>query len=300
MKDKTLVVIIGPTGIGKTDLSIEIAQELKTEIISCDSRQMYRELNIGTAVPEPKQLKAVKHHFIGNLSIHDYYNASEFEFQTLALLDNLFNSHDYVVMTGGSGLYVNAIVKGIDDLPTIDQDIRESLFNMLNEKGIEHLQEKLKKIDPDYYNIADINNSKRLLKALEVYQMTGKKYSTFRTGSIKERPFNIKQVGLTMDRNKLYDRINLRVDLMLEAGLIEEAKQFHKFKNLNSLNTVGYKELFGYFDNDYDLNEAVRLIKRNTRRYAKRQLSWFNRDNTIQWFHPQNKMEILNYISTTE
>ena len=300
MKDKTLVVIIGPTGIGKTDLSIEIAQELKTEIISCDSRQMYRELNIGTAVPEPKQLKAVKHHFIGNLSIHDYYNASEFEFQTLALLDNLFNSHDYVVMTGGSGLYVNAIVKGIDDLPTIDQDIRESLFNMLNEKGIEHLQEKLKKIDPDYYNIADINNSKRLLKALEVYQMTGKKYSTFRTGSIKERPFNIKQVGLTMDRNKLYDRINLRVDLMLEAGLIEEAKQFHKFKNLNSLNTVGYKELFGYFDNDYDLNEAVRLIKRNTRRYAKRQLSWFNRDNTIQWFHPQNKMEILNYISTTD
>lgn len=296
MDNKTLVVIIGPTGIGKTDLSIEIAKELNSDIISCDSRQMYRELNIGTAVPEPEQLKAVKHHFIGNLSIHDYYNASEFEFQTLDLLNKLFMSNNYAIMTGGSGLYVNAVVKGIDDLPTIDQDIRNSLINLLKDKGIAHLQEKLKEIDPEYYQLADINNSKRLLKALEVYEMTGKKYSSFRTESTKERPFKIKQVGLTMDRDELYKRINLRVDSMLEAGLIEEAKQFHKFKNLNSLNTVGYKELFGYFDKEYDLEEAIRLIKRNSRRYAKRQLSWFNRDDSIHWFHPHNKTEILEFI----
>lgn len=298
MPDPTLVVIIGPTGIGKTELSIDIAQHFNTEIISCDSRQMYRELKIGTAAPDQKQLNTVKHHFVGNLSIHDYYNASEFETQTLALLSNLFQKKKHVVMTGGSGLYVNAVVNGIDDLPTIDISIREKLINRLEKEGIDSLKGELEKVDPAYYEIADLNNSKRILKALEIFQMTGKPYSTFRIATKKNRPFNIKQVGLTMDREKLYDRINLRVDLMLEAGLIEEAKQFHKYKDLNSLNTVGYKELFGYFDKKYDLEEAIRLIKRNSRRYAKRQYSWFHRDDTIKWFNREDKTGILEYLES--
>ncbi len=298
MSKKTLVVIIGPTGIGKTDLSIEIAQHLNSEIISCDSRQMYRELKIGTAVPEPLQLEKVKHHFIGNLSIHDYYNASEFENQTINLLETLFKHNNYAVMTGGSGLYVNAVVKGIDELPTIDPNVRAQLLKKLETEGIESLQNELKKVDPKYYEEADINNSKRLLKALEVYEMTGQTYSSLRVAEKKERPFNIKQIGLTMDREKLYERINLRVDLMLEAGLIEEARKFHSYKNLNSLNTVGYKELFSHFDNEYDLDEAIRLIKRNSRRYAKRQYSWFHRDDTIKWFNRENKEEIIKYIES--
>lgn len=297
MPEKTLVVIIGPTGIGKTDLSLNIAKALDSHIISCDSRQMYRELKIGTAAPTAEQLSTVPHHFIGNLSIHDYYNAAEFEFQTLDLLKDLFKDSNYAVMTGGSGLYVNAVIKGIDELPTVSEEIRLDLMNELQEKGLKALQNTLKEIDPDYYETADINNSKRVLKALEVYRMTGEKYSSLRTDTNKQRPFKIKQVGLMMDREELYNRINLRVDLMLEAGLIEEAKQFHEYKNLNSLNTVGYKELFGYFDNEYDLEEAIRLIKRNSRRYAKRQLSWFNRDKTIEWFHPNNYNEILNYLN---
>lgn len=296
MAIKTLAVIIGPTGIGKTDLSIDIAKKLNCQIISCDSRQMYRELKIGTAVPTKKQLSEIKHHFIGNLSIHDYYNAAEFEFQAIDLLDELFKSNDYALMTGGSGLYVNAVVKGIDELPTVSKEVREELINDLNTRGLEYLQELVRDIDPEYFEIADINNSKRILKALEVYRMTGKKYSSLRTDSSKERPFKIKQVGLTMDRDELYERINLRVDLMLEAGLIDEARQFHQYKSYNSLNTVGYKELFGYFDGEYNLDEAIRLIKRNSRRYAKRQLSWFNRDKSIEWFHPKEKNKIITYI----
>lgn len=298
MLNKTLAVIIGPTGIGKTDLSIDIAKQFNSEIISCDSRQMYRELKIGTAVPTPNQLSLVKHHFIGNLSIHDYYNAAEFEVQVINLLQYLFKENDFAVMTGGSGLYVNAVVKGIDELPTVSEDVRNELISELKEKGLGYLQEKLKTIDPEYYEAADINNSKRILKALEVYEMTGKKYSSLRTESSKTRPFSIKQVGLTMDRDELYERINLRVDLMLEAGLIEEAKLFHPYKHYNSLNTVGYKELFGYFDDEYDLDEAIRLIKRNSRRYAKRQMSWFKRDHTIQWFHPNEKNKIIDFIQS--
>ncbi|MBI9066137.1 MAG: tRNA (adenosine(37)-N6)-dimethylallyltransferase MiaA [Salinivirgaceae bacterium] len=295
-KKNTLVVLIGPTGIGKTDLSIHIAQNLQCEIISCDSRQMYRELKIGTAAPEAKHLNAVPHHFIGNLSIHDYYNASEFEFQTLELVDQLFTKNNFALMTGGSGLYIDAVVKGIDELPTIDPEIRNNLKSRLKTEGLDALIEELKNVDPNYYEIADLKNPKRILKALEIYTITGKAYSTFRTDTIKERQFNIIQVGLNMDREELYDRINLRVDLMLEAGLIEEAKQFHRYKNLNSLNTVGYKELFGHFDGEYDLDEAIRLIKRNSRRYAKRQMTWFNRDKSISWFHPNQIDEIMAHI----
>ena len=290
---KTLVVLLGPTGIGKTDLSIEIAKELDTDIISCDSRQMYRELKIGTAVPEPLQLAQVRHHFIGNLSIHDYYNASEFEFQANDLLSKMFKFKDYAVMTGGSGMYIDAVVKGIDELPTIDTEVREKFLKMYADYGIEKLREELKKIDPEFYEQVDINNAKRVIKGLEVFEMTGKKYSSLRTDSKKERPFKIVQIGLEMDREELYNRINLRVDKMLEAGLVEEARRFYPYKDLNALNTVGYKELFGYFDGDYDLSEAIRLIKRNSRRYAKRQITWWNRDKSIKWFHPSQKSEIL-------
>lgn len=293
---KTLVVILGPTGIGKTDLSIEIAKALGADIISCDSRQMYRELKIGTAAPEQEQLNQVQHHFIGNLSIHDYYNASIFEEQSMVLLESLFENQKFAVMAGGSGMYADALVKGIDDLPNADENIRQDLKNQYAEKGLDWLQERLKQVDPEYYNNSDVFNAKRVLKALEIFEMTGKPYSEFRTAQVKERPFNIIQIGLTMDRDKLYDRINLRVDLMLEAGLIEEAKQFYDFKHLNSLNTVGYKELYGHFDGEYDLDEAIRLIKRNSRRYAKRQMTWWNRDKSIVYFKNNQVPEILSYI----
>ncbi len=295
---KTLVVLLGPTGIGKTSLSIEIAQELNTEIISCDSRQMYRELRIGTAVPEPFQLLQVKHHFIGNLSIHDYYNASEFEVQALQQLEQLFEHHQYAIMTGGSGLYIDALVKGIDELPAIDSTVRHDLKTRLQTDGLETLQQELFKIDPDYYQTADLKNPKRILKALEVFYITGKPYSSFRTNESKQRPFKIIQIGLAMDRQELYNRIDQRVDQMVEAGLVEEARPFFPYNHLNSLNTVGYKELFGYFNHEYNLEEAIRLIKRNSRHYAKRQITYWNRNKDIEWFHPSEKLKMLDYIKT--
>ena len=293
---KTLVVILGPTGVGKTDLSLQIAKYLQTEIISCDSRQMYRELKIGTAVPEADQLAQVKHHFIGNLSIHDYFSSGEFELQAISLLEKLFKNNSYVVMTGGSGLYIDAVVKGIDDLPTVDQELRDSIKNRFKDKDIEYLQQELKRIDTDYYEKVDLKNPKRMLKAIEVFEITGKTYSSLRTESKKERPFKTLQIGLTMERAELYKRIDLRVDKMIDDGLVDEAKQFFAFKDLNSLNTVGYKELFGYFEGEYNLDEAIRLIKRNSRRYAKRQLTYWNRDKSIHWFHPNQKLEILETI----
>lgn len=294
--NKTLVVILGPTGIGKTDLSIDVAKALNSEIISCDSRQFFSELKIGTAAPEQEYLDAVQHHFIGNLSIHDYYSVSKFELDVMEKLPELFQHSDYAVMTGGSGLYLDAVVKGIDELPNIDPTIRERINKDFEEKGLYYIQEKVKSIDPEYYEIADPYNGKRLLKVIEVFEMTGKKYSTFRTNQAKKRPFNIIQVGLSMDRPALYERINLRVDLMMKAGLVDEARTFYPYKKLNALNTVGYKELFGHFDGEYDLDEAIRLIKRNSRRYAKRQLTWFKRDQSIQWFHPSEEEKILAYI----
>lgn len=298
-KANTLIVLLGPTGIGKTDLSIELAKEFNTDIVSCDSRQMYGELNIGTAVPETHQLNAVKHHFIGNLSIHDYYSSGEYELQAMALLEKLFEAKKHVIMTGGSGLYIDAVIKGIDDLPTVDSEIRNKFQHDLETQGLEFLKEKLKSIDPEYYEIADLQNPKRILKALEVHAITGNKYSEMRTQPNKERSFNIIQIGLNMDRDELYERINVRVDKMIEAGLIEEAQQFHQYRHLNSLNTVGYKELFDYFDGKYNVDEAIRLIKRNSRRYAKRQLTYWNRDKSIEWFHPSQKKEIVDRIKTS-
>lgn len=295
---KNLIVIIGPTGIGKTELAVELAQKLQCEIISCDSRQFYKELKIGTAVPSNEELAAAKHHFIGNLSIHDYYNASTFEFQVMDLLKELYLEYDKAIMVGGSGMYVDAVCRGIDDLPEIDQKIRAELEEKYQKEGIESLRFELKKVDPEYYDIVDLRNHKRILKGLEIFRMTGKTYTSFRKALRKERDFNIIKIGLTMDREKLYERINFRVDKMVEQGLIEEAKKFYQYKDTNALNTVGYKELYAHFDGEYDLDKAIELIKRNSRRYAKRQLSWFNRDKDINWFDRGDKAEIWDFIGS--
>ena len=296
---KSLIVIVGPTGIGKTDLSIDIAKEFETEIISSDSRQIYKELKIGTAVPTDEQLKKVKHHFIGNKSIYNYYNASMFEFEVLDVLNVLFLNLDYVVMTGGSGMYINAVCDGIDDLPTIDQKLRDDLIKQHKVEGIESLRLQLKMLDPVSYSKIDLKNPKRMLKALEVTIQTGKPYSSFLSDSKKKRNFNIIKVGLQRDRDELYERINLRVDQMIEDGLIDEAKRFYKDRHLNSLNTVGYKELFEFFDEKITQEKAIELIKRNSRHYAKRQISWFSRDKEIVWFHPEKKEKIIEFIKSS-
>jgi tRNA dimethylallyltransferase len=293
-----LIVILGPTGIGKTDLSIDIAKSFEAEIISSDSRQVYKELEIGTAVPTVNQLNKVKHHFIGNKSIHDYYNASMFEVEVLETLKELFVNHDYVVMTGGSGMYINAVCDGIDDLPTIDQTLRDDLIKKHDEEGIESIRLQLKMLDPVSYSKIDLKNPKRMLKALEVSLQTGKPYSTFLTDTKKNRDFNIIKIGLHRDRDELYERINIRVDQMIEDGLIDEAKQFYKDRHLNSLNTVGYKELFDCFDGNITQEKAIELIKRNSRHYAKRQISWFSRDKEIVWFHPEKEKSIIEFIKT--
>lgn len=294
-KNKQLIIITGPTGVGKTDLSIEIAKSYNTEIISADSRQIYKEMCIGTAVPEKAQLEAIKHHFIQTKSVFDYYNASMFEFEVLDLLKSLFKIHSTVVLTGGSMLYIDAVCKGIDDLPTIDIELRNNLIQRLENEGLDSLRFELKHLDPEYYAIADLKNPKRILKALEVCLMTGKTYTSFRTYKAKPRDFDMIKIGLDRERSELHRRINLRVDKMVEAGLIDEAKQLYPHKNLNALNTVGYKELFAHWDGQYNFDEAIRLIKRNSRRYARRQLTWFRKDEQMKWFHPDDK--ILNDIA---
>jgi len=276
-----LIVITGPTAVGKTEVAIELAKSLKTEIVSCDSRQMYREMSIGTAVPTAEELAAVPHHFIGNLSIHDYYNVSMFEQECLQLLDKLFLKHQTVVMTGGSGLYIDAVCKGIDDFPTVDTDIRKTVTGWFETEGVEYLRRKLKILDPNHYAKVDLRNHKRIMKAIEVCLQTGKPYSSFLTAQEKKRPFEIEKILLNRPREELFERINLRTTLMMEQGLLDEVKTLYPFKHLNALNTVGYKELFDYMDGKYDLNTAIELIQRNTRRYAKRQLTWFAREKTV-------------------
>ncbi|MBR6660074.1 MAG: tRNA (adenosine(37)-N6)-dimethylallyltransferase MiaA [Paludibacteraceae bacterium] len=283
MKEKKLIILLGPTGVGKTELSLQMAEELGTEIISCDSRQMYREMKIGTAAPTEEELKRVPHHFIGHLSIHDYYSCGRFEIDALAKCNELFQSHDTVIMTGGSMLYIDAVCKGIDDIPNIDEELRQSLLERYQNEGIENIRQELKILDPDYYKIVDLQNHKRIIHALEVCIQSGKPYSSFRSESVKKRPFTIEKIGLNRPREVLYDRINKRVDIMMENGLLEEAKSLHPFKGLNALNTVGYKELFNYFDGIWTLDFAIQMIKQNSRRYAKKQLTWFNRDSEITW-----------------
>ncbi len=284
---KKLIVITGPTASGKTSLSLQLARFYNSEIISADSRQFYRKMNIGTAKPTVTELKTIKHHFIDSLNITDNYNIGKYEEDSLKLIEVLFKKHDVIFLTGGSGLYINAICSGIDDLPESTKKFRIELTNQLNTEGIEPLQLKLKEVDPEYYYQSDINNPHRLIRALEIWMTTGRKISELRTNKKKERNFIIKKIGLKIDRSELYDRINKRVDEMIESGLAQEAEQLLPFRNENALQTVGYKEIFSYLDKIISLEEAISLIKQNTRNYAKRQMTWFRKDTEIHWFNPK-------------
>jgi len=284
MTSKTLIVIVGPTAIGKTALSIAFAKAYQTEILSCDSRQFFKEMTIGTAVPEPEELTAAPHHFIQNLSIHDSYSVGEFERDAMSLLDQLFNKQDIVVMVGGSALYEKAVTHGLDDLPEVPKEINENVEQLFEEKGIKALQEELEKLDPLYYKKVDLHNPRRLMRAIAICRATGKTFTELRSGSKKKRNFKLIKIGLEAPREELYERINKRVDLMIKRGLIEEAQALLPFHDLVSLKTVGYQELMPYFRKEYDLNEAIRLIKRNSRRFAKRQMTWYRKDDTVLWF----------------
>jgi tRNA dimethylallyltransferase len=293
---RTLIVVAGPTAVGKTDVTLDIARQLDTEILSADSRQIFKELKIGAATPSDDQLRQVPHHFVGTHSIFDYYTAGMFELEALERLKEIFSRKNQAVMTGGSGLYINAVCHGIDALPKVDPQVRQNLIDQYEAEGIEGIRQRLKVLDPTSYQQVDLRNPKRILKALEISLTTGKPYSAFLTRQRKDRPFHMLKIGLNRDRQELYQRINQRVDQMLEEGLLEEARGLHPYQHLNALNTVGYKELFRFFDNEISYEEAVRLIKRNTRRYAKRQLTWFSRDHEIEWFHPDQQQKIQRKI----
>ena len=292
----TLIVLIGPTGIGKTDLSLNIAEHYNTEIISADSRQLYADLKIGTAAPTTEQLARVKHHFVGTLQLTDYYSAAQYETEVMKKLDELFKQHSVIVLTGGSMMYVDAVCKGIDDIPTVDEETRKTLMQHYENVGLERLCAELKILDPKYYDIVDKKNPKRVIHALEICYMTGQTYTSFRTSQTKERPFNIIKVGLKREREELYARINKRVDIMMEDGLLEEVKSVYQYKNLNSLNTVGYKEMFKYLDGEWELPFAIEKIKQNSRIYSRKQVTWFKRDNDITWFHPDDTDNIMSFI----
>lgn len=292
----TLVILLGPTGVGKTELSLRIAAHFHTFILSADSRQLYKELPIGTAAPTPEQLARVRHYFVGTLSLADYYSASRFEEETLALLDELFRSHPVAVMTGGSMMYIDAVTKGIDDIPTVTPDIRAALWQQYEAEGLAPILAELKEKDPQHYAEVDRQNYKRVIHAVEICRLTGRPYSSFRTHTRKPRPFRIIQIGLRRDREELYDRINRRVDQMMADGLLDEARRVYPMRHLNALNTVGYKELFRYFDGEWTLDEAIEKIKRNSRVYARKQMTWFKRDPEIHWFHPSEEAAIIRHI----
>ena len=295
-ENRHLIVLAGPTGIGKTELSLRIAKELETIIISSDSRQIYKELKIGTAAPTPGQLAVVPHFMVGTKSIHDYYSAYQFEQDVLTLLKEKFPEYHTILMTGGSMMYVDAVCKGIDDIPTIDPELRKEMFERYEREGIDSIRRELKLLDPVFYDQVDLKNHKRVIHAVEVCLMAGKPYSSLRKNNVRKRDFRMIHIGLDMDRSELYDRINRRVDKMIAEGLVEEAEKFYPYKKLNSLNTVGYKELFEYFDGNISLDKAIELIKRNSRRYAKKQLSWFRRDKEMRWFHPSQFEDVMEYI----
>ena len=286
---KKLLVILGPTGVGKTNLSIDIAQHLKCPIVSSDSRQIYKGMTIGTDAPSQKQLEKVTHYFISTLSVDEYFSASQFEDEALALLSQLYQKLGCVIMSGGSMMYIDAVCKGIDDVHDIDPVLRKQLMELYEEEGLDPIRKQLKMRDPTFYDQVDLKNPKRVIHALEVCITTGKPYSSFLTNTVKERPFEIIKIGLTRPREELYQRINARVDQMIENGLIDEARQFYPYKDLNSLNTVGYKELFKYFDGDWTLEFAIDKIKQHSRNYARKQLSWYNRDKEIHWINLSDK-----------
>lgn len=294
--EKFAIVITGPTAVGKTELTIELARLHKTAIISADSRQFYKQLNIGTGKPTAEELQMAPHHFIGHLNIDAYYNVSRFENEALACIKALFKNTKVVFVTGGSGLYIEAFCQGIDDLPDPDPEVRKKLQEIYETQGLQSLRFMLQRYDPEYYNTTDLANPKRIMRALEVCMATGRKYSELRTNNPKKRPFNIIKVGLDRPREELFDRINNRVDAMMAQGLLEEARKLHKYKHLNALNTVGYKELFEHLENKISLAQAVENIKTNTRRYAKRQLTWFKKDTEFEWFHPEEKDNLIQYI----
>ena len=289
-------MILGPTAIGKTAFAIQIAQHFQTEIISCDSRQFYKELKIGVAAPTTEELNVVKHHFVGQLSILDYYNVSKFENEVIAFLGDYFKIQGNAVMTGGSGLYIDAVCKGIDELPDANESLRKELKDRLEEEGLPSLIAQLKELDPEYYKIVDLNNPNRLTRALEVCITTGEPYSQLRNNKPIERDFEIIKIGLNRPREELFENIGIRVDKMLEEGLLDEVKSLKAYQHLNALNTVGYKEIFQYFEGNYTLRQAIEKIKTNTRRYAKRQLTWFKRDKDIHWFRPDDVEEVKNLI----
>jgi tRNA dimethylallyltransferase len=298
-EDSSLICIVGPTAIGKTNLSIKLAEHFSTEILSADSRQFFKEMEIGTAVPNQNELSQAKHHFIQHISIKKAYNVGEFEKEALEVLDTIFKTHSKAILVGGSGLYQKAITEGLDVFPEIPSDIRTKFDNLLNSEGIGALQSLLKKKDPDYYQQIEISNPRRLTRALEVIETSGKPYSTFLNQSKPERGFNSIKIGLDAPREVIYNRIEKRVDRMIANGLIEEAKSLIPFKHLNALQTVGYKELFAHFEGKATLDEAIFEIKKNTRRFAKRQLTWFKKDPQIKWFHYETpKEDIISHIKT--
>ena len=295
---KTLIVITGPTAVGKTALTLELAQYFAIPVMNADSRQIFRELKIGTAAPTDEQLRQVKHYFVGTKSIDDYYNASMFEQEVLQLLEE--SPSAIHILSGGSMMYIDAVCNGIDDIPTIRDDIREEMKRRYREEGLDALCEDLKRMDPEHYEVVDRQNYRRVIHALEICYQTGRTYTSFRKQKKKQRPFHIVKIGLNREREELYQRINSRVDNMMEQGLLKEAERFYNKRMTNALNTVGYKELFDYMDGRWSLEEAVERIKGNTRRYARKQLTWFKRDKDMRWFHPDEIQEILNYITQYE
>ncbi|MBR5002568.1 MAG: tRNA (adenosine(37)-N6)-dimethylallyltransferase MiaA [Bacteroidaceae bacterium] len=293
----TLVVITGPTGVGKTDTAISIAQALSAEIISADSRQLYRDIPIGTAAPTAVQQSLVPHHFVGTLGLEEYYSAAQFESDVMQLLPQLFERSPYAVMCGGSMLYIDAVCKGIDDIPTISDEIRQQVYAEYEQYGLDYMLNRLQTLDPEHYAVVDKKNHKRVVHAIEICLQAGCSYTSLRTNKAKERPFRIVKIGLNMPREQLFDRINRRVWAMVEAGLLEEARRVYPMRHLNSLNTVGFKEMFAYFDGTMDYDTAVARIQKNTRVYAKKQLTWYAKDKDMQWFVPGDSA-IIEYIKS--
>ena len=292
-----LFVLLGPTAVGKTALSLKIAKSLGSPIINCDSRQIYKEMSIGTAAPTQEQLEKVTHYFVKILELQQYYSAAQYEEDVIRLISQLKHSHNNLLLSGGSMMYIDAVCNGIDDIPSVAPEIREVLKERLQTEGIEQLRNELRLLDPEYYNIVDLKNPKRIVHALEICYTSGKTYTSFRTRRKKERPFEIIKIGLRRERNELFERINKRVDIMIQEGWIEEAKRLYPYRHLNALNTVGYKELFNYIDGTWNLDFAIEKIKKNTRDYAKKQMTWFAHDADIHWFSPDEESEIVNFIA---
>ena len=294
--DKTLIVLTGPTAVGKTELCLRLASHFGIPVINADSRQIYREMKIGTAAPTDEQLRQARHYFVGQLQLDDYYSASLYEQQVISLLPELFRESDYALMAGGSMMYIDAVCNGIDDIPTVDDETRRVLKQRLADEGLESLVEELRRLDPEHYEIVDRQNPRRVVHALEICHMTGRTYTSFRRNERRQRPFRIVKIALNRPREELYERINMRVDRMMADGLLDEARRLYPRRQLNALNTVGYKEMFAYLDGTWTLEEAVERMKGNTRRYARKQLTWFKKDPDVSWFAPGDYQQIIHHL----